>query len=227
MSVPKKNVPSLADRLKDNTDKENKEGSKFSEPNDSVLDHNRGFENKVVDGDSTRKDEDKVDTTFKVDNTKPHNKDNERPGNRVDNETPTFKDNKNQDHHLAGERPRSSGFDGSDSSEYVVTDSGTLVNVTNYDNRGNGVTDNYPIGYLEEKVNRDAVTVPSENAVVRNNVATSVYAIPAEIDDKGMASNVPGVMSIDPKTGEVLVNADDAPVDDDDDDVPPNAGSSN
>lgn len=63
--------------------------------------------------------------------------------------------------------------------------------VANFDNSGNGVTDNKPLGWEEESPAGTVIygadsAVPSENAVVSGTVSAAVYAGENEFDDKGL-----------------------------------------
>lgn len=90
---------------------------------------------------------------------------------------------------------KSGGSDNSDSTDYVtVPESGVVVSREEYDNRGNGVTDNLPNDW-EESAPQGATTLqtPSDNASTRHSVLQTVYADPSPVDDKGLGKNVPEV----------------------------------
>jgi hypothetical protein len=64
--------------------------------------------------------------------------------------------------------------------------------VENFDNSGNGVTDNKPLDWDREAPAGTVIygtdaAIPSENAVVSGVVSTAVYAGENEFDDKGLS----------------------------------------
>jgi hypothetical protein len=78
--------------------------------------------------------------------------------------------------------------------EPAVPQGGSVVDNTNFDMRGNGVTDNMPVDW-DANSPSGAVTsqTPTENASTSHTVVSTVYAEPSIFDDKGLGKNVPEV----------------------------------
>lgn len=95
----------------------------------------------------------------------------------------------------------SGGLDNSNSdnkSSEIVTHDITVINKTQFDNSGNAVTDNYPNDYDEtlSETARKQVNLPGEAATVMGTSYATVYADPAEVDDKGFAQHAKQVNDV-------------------------------
>ncbi len=101
-----------------------------------------------------------------------------------------------EDKEVKTQAPRisdSGGLDNSNSdnqSSETVTHPMDVINKTQYDPSGNGVTDNFPVDYTETDIERarNRPNLLTENATVQGTVYETVYATPAEVDDKGFAN---------------------------------------
>lgn len=172
MTARKPNTPSLKDLMK-----ENKEVDPAIEENtvDNAVDANNATDN-TMDETGTPKLTDRAPV---VGNDDPVLVDDETYANPAPGHTaPT------------NEVVKSSGPDNSDSNDYVTTESGVTVVRENYDNSGNGVTDNKPNDWDDTNPS-GAVSfqTPSDNASTRHSVVTTEYANPNAVDDKGLAGN--------------------------------------